>query len=241
MTDIQSKIKARIRALAAKTVQNGCSEEEALTAINMVGKLLSQYNLSMNEVELRDEVCDTLKIDIGSKVRNGVYYALSDIAGFTDCKVWTNRVTTLKYCFFGQESDLLMVKYLYDIILSAMATELSKFKKTAEYKGAYSKKGATSSFTTGMAMRIGRRLNEMKAQMNGEEKAARGGSNALIVLKNQVVNQAYRELGLRLKKNYGGTNIRDGAAYRSGQSAGDRVNLSRPINGPGGSVLRIAA
>jgi hypothetical protein len=134
-----------------------------------------------------------------------------------------------------------MVKYLYDIILSSMATELAKFKKTSEYKTAYSKKGASSSFTTGMATRIGRRLREMKQEMNGEEKAARGGSNALIVLKNQVVNQAYRELGLRLKKNYGTTTIRNGAAYRSGESAGDRVNLSRPINGPGGTVLRIAA
>ena len=241
MTDIQSKIKARIRALSAKTIKNGCTEEEALAAMSMVGKLLSQYNLSMNEVELRDEVCDTLKIDIGSKVRNGVYYALSDIAGFTDCKVWTNRGATLKYCFFGQESDLLMVKYLYDIILAAMATELAKFKKTAEYKIAFSKKGATASFTTGMAMRIGRRLNEMKAQMNGEEKAARGGSNALIVLKKQVVEQSYRDLNMRLSKNYSRTVIRDGAAFNSGQSAGDRVNLSRPINGPGGSVLSIAA
>ena len=45
MTDIQSKIKARIRALSAKTVKNGCSEEEALTAINMVGKLLSLIHI----------------------------------------------------------------------------------------------------------------------------------------------------------------------------------------------------
>jgi hypothetical protein len=241
MTVDLNKIKNRILAMSAKTVENGCTEDEAMAAIAMVGKLLQQYNLSMDEVELRAEVCDTLKIDTGSKVRNGVYYAVLSIAGFTGCKVWTSRGATLKYCFFGQESDLLMAKYLYDIITAALVTETAKFKKTREYKTAYSKKGATSSFGIGMANRIATRLNEMKAAMVAEERAARGGSNALIVLKNQVVEDAYRQLGMRLKSNYSKTSIRDGAAYNSGQAAGDRVNLSRPVNGPGGKVLRIAA
>ena len=35
------KIKARIRALSAKTVENGCTEAEALSAIAVVGKLVN--------------------------------------------------------------------------------------------------------------------------------------------------------------------------------------------------------
>jgi len=236
-----TKIKARILALSAKTIQNGCTEEEAMAAITMVGKLLQQYNLSMDEVELRAEKCATLKIDSGSKMRGGVYFAASAIGAFTGCKVWVSRAGNLTYCFFGQESDLLMAKYLYDVITCAIDTETSKFKKTPEYQMSLSKKGATSSFTIGMGSRISVRLMQMKKENDGEVAAARGGSNALVVLKNQIVANAYGELALRLKKNYNKTSITDGTAYRNGQSAGDRVNLSRPVNGTVGKVLQITA
>jgi len=52
-----SKVKARIRALAAKTVERGCSEAEAMAAAAKVGELLDVYGLSMSEVELREEAC----------------------------------------------------------------------------------------------------------------------------------------------------------------------------------------
>ncbi|RYJ03496.1 MAG: DUF2786 domain-containing protein, partial [Acetobacteraceae bacterium] len=52
-----AKVKARIRALAAKTVERGCSEAEAMAAAAKVGELLEVYGLSMSEVELREEAC----------------------------------------------------------------------------------------------------------------------------------------------------------------------------------------
>ena len=42
-----SRVKARIKALAEKTVTNGCTEAEAMAAADMVGKLLERYALSM--------------------------------------------------------------------------------------------------------------------------------------------------------------------------------------------------
>ena len=42
------KVKARIRALAAKTVERGCSEAEAMAAAAKVGELLDVYGLSMS-------------------------------------------------------------------------------------------------------------------------------------------------------------------------------------------------
>jgi hypothetical protein len=236
-----NKIKSRILALSAKTIQNGCTEDEAMAAIAMVGKLLQQYNLSMDEVELRAEVCETLNIDTGSSHRGGVYFALSAIAAFTGCKVWTTRSRTLCYSFFGQKSDLLMARYLYDVIVSAMVTETEKFKSTSEYKNSYSKRGATASFGIGMGSRISTRLMKMKKDNEAEIVTARSGNNALIVMKSQIVTDAFRQLGMKLNKNYSNTSIGDFSAYSSGAAAGDRVNLSRPVNGPGSSVLRISS
>jgi hypothetical protein len=45
-----SRVKARIKALAEKTVSNGCTEAEAMAAADMVGRLLERYALSMEEI-----------------------------------------------------------------------------------------------------------------------------------------------------------------------------------------------
>jgi hypothetical protein len=41
-----ARVKARIKALTDKTVANGCTEAEAMSAAEMVGRLLERYALS---------------------------------------------------------------------------------------------------------------------------------------------------------------------------------------------------
>lgn len=48
MTPEREKIAAKIRALRAKTVENGCTEAEALSAAEMLAKLLAQYNMTLD-------------------------------------------------------------------------------------------------------------------------------------------------------------------------------------------------
>lgn len=239
-TDL-TKIKNRIRALAAKTVANGCTEQEAMSAMTVVGKLLQEYNLSMDMVDLRDEVCTKLEIRSSTKQKGGVYWAMASIAKFTDCKVWSSRgYNGLTYSFFGQETDLLMAKYLYDLIDGSIKFETKKFKQTPEYKNSRTAKGASSAFALGMGSRIGKRLAEMKRQSEQEATASRGGNTALIVLKSKLVTEEFAKMQINLSKSYAKTTVRDGAAFNSGAAAGDRVNLSRPVNGPGGQVFQIA-
>jgi len=237
-----NKIKARIRALSAKTVENGCTEAEAIAAIAVVGKLLQEYNLSMDVVDIRDEPCDTHTISTGSKHRGGVYYAVASIAAFTGCKIWSHRssITGLNYVFFGQESDLLMARYLYDLIDVSIEAETVRFKSSDEYNQSFSKRGSSSSFAIGMGSRISRRLLDLKQQSETEVSAARGGNNALVILKNQVVTDAFAKLNLQTKKSNSNTSIKDSGAFKAGMSAGEKVNLSRPVNGPSNPVYRIA-
>ena len=58
-TDLD-KLTARIQALRAKTIDNGCTEDEALTAAAKVAELLDRYDLSLSDVELRAEPCQHL-------------------------------------------------------------------------------------------------------------------------------------------------------------------------------------
>jgi hypothetical protein len=47
-TDELARVKARIKALTDRTVGNGCTEAEAMSAAEMVGRLLERYALSMD-------------------------------------------------------------------------------------------------------------------------------------------------------------------------------------------------
>ena len=47
------KLRARIQTLRAKTIDNGCTEGEALAAAAKVSELLDRYELSLTDVEIR--------------------------------------------------------------------------------------------------------------------------------------------------------------------------------------------
>ena len=58
------KIKAKIMALANKTTIRGCSEEEAMSAMEKIGKLLEAYSLTMEECDVREEKCVSVDIPL---------------------------------------------------------------------------------------------------------------------------------------------------------------------------------
>src|SRR5258708_17553858 len=85
------KIKTKIKALAAKTVDRGATEEEATSAMNLVGRLLLQYNLSMNELEVRDATYKTIYLDIGRKNRHPVDQCAPALADLVGAETWFHR------------------------------------------------------------------------------------------------------------------------------------------------------
>ena len=52
------KLKTCIHALRAKTIDNGCTEDEALSAAAKVAELLDRYNLPLTDVEIREAPCE---------------------------------------------------------------------------------------------------------------------------------------------------------------------------------------
>jgi hypothetical protein len=112
-----SRAKARIKALAEKTVSNGCTEAEAMAAADMVGRLLERYALSMEEIDVREERCVQVEVPIGGKRRRPIDGCITAIARFCDCKVWIARdLAVPSYVFFGFEADTTMAGYLFSVI-----------------------------------------------------------------------------------------------------------------------------
>ena len=108
-----TRVKARIKALAEKTVSNGCTEAEAMAAAEMVGRLLERYALSMEEIDVREARCVRVEVPIGGRQRRPIDGCVTSVARFCDCKVWIARDAIVpSYVFFGFESDAELAGYL---------------------------------------------------------------------------------------------------------------------------------
>ncbi len=251
-----TKVKAKIKALAAKTVEAGCSEHEALHAAEMVGRLLDQYNLSMDEIDIREEVCVLREVPTGSKRRRPIDTAVVPIARFCDVKTWHSKRDGEDpvYCFYGFEPDVAMAVHLFTVVAAAVRAEAAAFKKTVTYAGAANRWLATSSFQRGLVDRIGDRLEELRAKRQRDverderakaqaaqeafERAVAAGEpppqhvtrGALMVLKGQIVEREFESnLGIKLTRAREITFYVDKGSFQAGRNAGDRVNLNRPI------------
>ena len=233
-----SRVKARIKALAEKTVSNGCTEAEAMAAADMVGKLLERYALSMEEIDVREERCVRLEVPIGGQRRRPIDGCVTAIARFCDCKVWIARdLAVASYVFFGFEGDTTMAGYLFSVIDRAMATALVDFRvRHPELRGVGLRWSSTS-FQQGMAARVAKRLDQMHRQRDAHVVAQHSTGTALILIKQQVVEDAFRDTRIRLVSIAGLSRARASGAFRQGLAAGDHVNLNRPVGGNGRVLL----
>jgi hypothetical protein len=233
-----TRVKARIKALAEKTVSNGCTEAEAMAAAEMVGRLLERYALSMEEIDVREALCVRVEVPIGGRQRRPIDGCVTSIARFCDCKVWISRDGDVpSYVFFGFESDTTLASYLYSLINHAMWTELEAFRATHPQLRATRLRSASKSFQQGMAVRIAGRLDHMHQARDVNVAAQRSTGTALMLIKHRVVDDAFRETEIRLVSAGSLTRARVNRAFRHGLVAGDRVNINRPVQGAGNPLL----
>ncbi len=249
------KIKIRIVGLAKKTIENGCTEHEALAAMAMVGKLLQSYNLTMAECDVRKSKCKTLEISVNGSNRGPMDNVIVNLAALFSGRTWFQKrykkneageyKLTLSYAFYIQEQDSEALQYLFEVISKAIETEAVAYKSHPDYKYAEgSKKSAYVSFQRGMSHRISSRLAQLRRENDEAMEAARAAGTAqssstgtsLVVLKGQLIEEEFKKEGIRLRKYHSSERIRNHNAYDAGRAAGDRVNLNRPLGGGRGNA-----
>jgi hypothetical protein len=228
-----AKVKARIRALAARTVERGCSEAEAMAAAAKVGELLEVYGLSMSEVELREEACVQRVLVFDDPRRQAMGWLFPALLRFTECRGWT--VGRADYVIFGLEPDVQMAEYLMQVIATALHYEESRFRRLPDYlRARAAPQSVLRSFRIGFADRVAARLEELGAHRRAAEQARqqaqqRSGGTSLMVIKERKIEDGFRSLGVRLRTVTRSTVVRDRGAYGRGREAGGRVGLDRPV------------
>ncbi len=229
-----ARVIQRIRALRAKTVDQGCTEQEALAAANKVAELLDRHGLSLGEIELRRQTCEGFGIDTGRR-RRGVFDAcVPSIAAFCDCKVWgeTTPAGSLRHVFFGLPADVEAARFLYDLIGVTFDTETARFKTGAVYAGSETgeRRNAVNSFQTGLSQGISAKLKAMKGERDASNRASSGRD--LVPLKTSVIDDELAKLGLSFHvTSRGRRKLVLADAYAAGQIAGYQFEARAGIAG----------
>ncbi|MDR7117419.1 DUF2786 domain-containing protein [Caulobacter sp. BE254] len=224
------KLKTRIQGLCAKTTDNGCTEDEALSAAAKVAELLSRYDLSLTDVEIRDASCERLEYQTHRNKRIPLGDCIGAIANFCDCRVWREKNPTgdARYVFFGLRSDIEAARYLTELVDSAVRFELGRYKTTTDYQRFRHQERhiANASFTLGMIASIADKLTAMKA---GRDQANSAGGRDLVVLKSAVVDAELGRLDLKLRTVRGPTRMVSPKAYEAGGDAGASLAIDPHI------------
>jgi hypothetical protein len=233
------KIKVKILALANKTIDRGCSEEEAMSAMEKIGKLLEAYDLTMEECDVREEKCVSVKIPLRGARSGAAKLYVRNLARLFSAKHYRTSEYTGEgykrrsaYVFYVQQHDAEAVKYLFELMDKAIVHEAGLYKSTVEYRDAPDRRAATLDFQEGMAERFAERLETIRKENEAAMQAHKSTGTALIVLKGKLVEEEFEKLGIKLVTTYSyGRSTYDDNARASGRAAADRVNLNRPVRG----------
>jgi len=224
------KLKLRIQALRAKTIANGCTEDEALSAAAKVAELLDRHDLSFTDIELRAAPCDRRSYETHRKKRIPLDDCIGAIAHFCDCRVWRekNAAGESSYVFFGLRSDVEVAHYLAELIDGAVRAELGRFKTSADYLRFRHQERhlANASFALGMVASIADKLTAMKAARDAVNHSTGRG---LVVLKTAVVDAEFDKLDLKLRATRSSSRTVSMSAYEAGGAAGAALAINPGI------------
>lgn len=193
MDDRKASIAAKIRALLAKTVENGCTEEEAVSAAAVAARLLAAHDLTMDEVELR--ASPFLRADYVDEADIGIriFRPAHAISILTETRLWQSAegVVPVRFTYFGLAHEVQIATYLLAICTRAMRDGYDRYEKSdlLLLRPGY-RRSKRRAFLDGMADTLSRRIRALVPP--------KPAGTGLVVLKRQLVDMELKSAGIRL-------------------------------------------
>ena len=236
MADRNSIIE-KIKALLAKTVENGATEAEMLSALAKASAMKDAYDISDADLQLAKDEAAMLHADPPDLADpHKIKWRLGGaVAAFCNVRIFHNRGETGLQCI-GLPSDVQLAMWLLDHLADFVFGELY-----AHLIGCLAPKSERRiimrSFTEACCEKISERLDELIER----SKAARtSNGRELVIVQNAAVEAFMKDHGIHLQScRVGGYSANvDAAARAAGHAAGGRASFGRPVTGPVG-VLRL--
>jgi hypothetical protein len=210
----------KIKALFAKTIENGCSEAEAMAALAKAQAMRDAYEVTDEELALTKEEKAVLHAGDRGNDPHGIQFALVNaICTFTDTQGWRNgrvrgyAAKGYQFTFCGLKPDTDLAHYLLGSLTQFVQDEL------------------VNHLATSLAPRHTSRLSERMHEIVRQSKAQQtSNSRALVVVKSDIVKAAMKANDIRLRACSGGDRVSgDPRAFAAGRAAGDRASFGRPV------------
>jgi len=218
------KLKGRLQALRAKTIANGCTEAEALSAAAKLAELLDRHDLSLSDLELREEPCVQSAIETNRKQRQPISACIPAIGEFCDCKVWREKDQTgrIRYVFFGMSASVEMAQSIYEVIAAALQSGWEDYARRQRFiRHSQDEKG---SFLFGMAISLADKLIISKHERDGATLRATGRD--LVVVRKDVVEAEFSKLNMAFRQGRASGKKVSAEAFDAGHSAGKALDIA---------------
>jgi hypothetical protein len=234
MTDRNSIID-KIKALLAKTTENGATEAEMLSALDKASAMKDAYEITDDELQLAKDEAAMLRADPPDAMDpHKIKWQLSPgVAEFCDVRIYRARHETGLRCI-GAPSDVQFAMWLLDSLADFVFGELY-----AHLIGCLAPKSERrviiGSFTAACCDRIVARLVEL---VERSKAAQTSNGRELVVVKDAAIKAFMKEHSIHLRSCCGGSapSNTNAAAQAAGRAAGDRASFGRPVTGAAGAL-----
>lgn len=221
----------KIRALLSKTVDNGCTEHEALAALDKASQMMDAYEVTEADLQLDGETA-TIFSYAKADPNNIRMYLAGAVARYCGVKVWRQK-PALKFC--GLPADVEFASWLIDTLARFVEREVLTHLWTRP--AGEDRRPVADGFVAGCTRRISERLDAL-TQASTVKATANG--RALVVTKDALIRAKMAELGIVLGKGRQSRRKLDNDAYRAGKAAGDRASFGRPVGGGAAKTLLLS-
>jgi hypothetical protein len=230
MTMTRDALLDKIRALLAKTTENGCTEAEMLAALAKARAMRDTYAVTDEELTLAKDEAAVLRDEAPDpndphKIKWRLAYA---VAQFCDCKIW-RKPPPGGFQFCGMTSDADWAVWLLDHLTDFVSVELVKHLMTSLAPSS-ERARIIKGFIIGCTERVSERITELCKPAADQT----DNSRALMVIKSGAIAAKMAELGIKLRQSTSRCTSFDDGALEAGRKAGDGASFGRPVSGAAG-------
>lgn len=203
----------KIKALLSKTVANGCTEAEAMSALEKARQMMAAHEVDPADIAAGGEECvrESRTVPDRDRIRERLATAVGEFCG---CRAWKGPQFEA-VSFFGFEGDALFAHWLLDMLADFVARELAHYLERTWKPGTPRVRRVESNgFVAGCTQRIALRLIEL----TNPDKT-----------RNAIVEREMKSAGVALRDGNSSFRRVDGRAHEAGLRAGDGAQFNRPV------------
>lgn len=222
------KIKAKIKALLSKTIDNGATKQEMESSLKKANELMIQFFISEHDLKDTDVIEKCIMVEVPLvKTRYDMTLYYNSLSKLFDCEYFYN---SKRIAFFGHKQDTQMCEYFYNLISKTCLNEKEKYKSSIEYqemKCFHHGKTLISSFIKGFLIEVALKVERMYDERKSNIPESYG---LMVIEKKSKVKKEFEKLDFKISMNKSKEMIYEEVAFNSGRKKGREIEIVQGLD-----------